>query len=241
MYHREKADFCIKIAQILKQYGIRTDLESGEISYYRQPVLKVECKDLYFLRHGETEGIVQHCFMSNDSLNSVLTERGICQLVKEAGKIEQLDLDKVLYSVIPRVKRTAEIIYSNMKKKPCFLEIPWVIGIDNTGWEGKRREELKGIDANDFDQRENRHNIFAKSSKGASWGRVLLCCISLIKYLNKNFAGERVLLISQGSILVGLQLILQVDKKPWATYNSNNFFCLEDDGEMNYGRLQKLC
>ncbi len=65
-------------------------------------------------------------------------------------------------------------------------------------------------------------------------------CIDLIEYLNENHKGEKVLLISQGSILMGIQIILGIVEEPWTQYNAERFFGLQEEGRKNYGRIQKI-
>ena len=241
MYHREKSESCNHIANKLKKYGILTDMQSGKISYSGNQSVNLYCKNLYFLRHGETEGTTSHRFMSAFSPNSCLTEKGRQQLLHVANKISQIDIDHILFSSIPRVKQTAEIIRQNINQGYDFTELSWLIGIDNTGWEGKTPKELDGIDAEDFIEREKKHNIFARSVRGSSWGQVLLCSITLINYLNEHFSGKNVLLISQGSILMGFQLLLHIHDEPWKKYDTDDFFCLKNNGQStNYGKLKLI-
>ncbi len=239
-YHKENRAICHKIANKLEKYGIITDLNSGIITYGKGLLMKTECEQLYLLRHAETIGTSACQFMSSNSENSYLTEHGKKMLLKTIKQIEQINLDCIIYSDIPRVKESAEIVFSELKEDIKFINIPWMIGIDNSGWEGKTKDELKGIDENDFFQREVKHNIFAKSSRGCSWGQVLVRCIDLIEYLNENHKGEKVLLISQGSILMGIQIILGIVEEPWTQYNAERFFGLQEEGRKNYGRIQKI-
>ena len=239
-YHKEVSSICFDIEKKLKKYGILTDMDSGKISYGGAMRTELKCKQLYLLRHGETIGTSTHRFMSINSANSYLTEYGKNMLIHAAEQIKCLRLDCILYSDIPRVKGTADIICSKLDGEVQCINIPWMVGIDNAGWEGKTREELSGIDKADFYQREVEHNIFAKSSHGSSWGDVLVRCAKLIEYLNINHKERKILLISQGSILIGIRTILKMDTKPWEYYNADRFFGLMEEGQNNYGKLQEI-
>ena len=238
MYHREELSVRIKIKNELIKYGIQTDIENGEISYIGAKNISLKCKQIYLLRHAETIGTSTYRFMSSHSQNSILTEKGKLIVQESIKDIERLSPDCILYSDIPRVKETAEIIWDTVGNRFRFIELPWMVGIDNAGWENKTKNDLQGIDATDFYQREVKHNIFAKSSRGTSWGEVLLCCIKLIDYLNNYHEGETILLVSQGSVMIGLETILRINRKPWQKYNADRFFGLNGEGYNNYGKMQ---
>ena len=240
MYHKENDKICKKIICKLREHGIRVNTESGQIYYEGYCVLKLECHALYLLRHGETYGVKENRFMSTTSLNSNLTDSCLEQLIKTAKQIEIMDFNYIFYSGIPRVKATCDIIRSQIREKVCFVEIPWMIGIDNAGWEGKSKEELTGEDKEDFYQREILHNIFAKSSQGSCWGEILCRCIDLVKYINENYKNKRILLISQGSIFIGLMIVLHMEKEIWENYDPITFFSLKSVDQYNYGKLQVI-
>lgn len=241
MYHRADEQICIGVIEKLKQYGIRTDVVNGNISFARDMGKKLipRCNALYLLRHAETYGTKLNKFMSDLSNNSKLTRCGIKTIVENSKKIEELDFDYIFYSLIPRVKETFDIIFRQLKKKPYCVEIPWMLGIDNSGWEERNIDELSGEDKEDFYQREILHNIFAKSSGGCCWGVVLCRCIDLVEFINKEYKGKKILLISQGSVSIGLQIVLQL-KKPWENYNPETFFSLKKTEESNYGEMQLI-
>lgn len=240
-YHREKDEICKEIANKLKTYGIQVDTENGQIYYDRCCVLRLECHVLYLLRHGETYGTQSKEFMSDTSANAKLTYYGIDKLKKTAEQLRMMDFDVIFYSSISRVKETFEVVYGQIGGATYCEEISWMVGIDNAGWEQKNKEELTGIDAEDFYQREIKHNIFAKSSRGCCWGEVLCRCIKLIEYINQSCQGKRVLLISQGSIARGLRIVLHMEKEPWDKYDSEALFSLKSAENHDYGILQLIC
>ncbi len=242
MYHYNDEETKRLITKQLLSYGIATNVENGKISYFEKKKIELRCNLLYLLRHAETLAIKEKCFMSDVSSNSALSEKGILNIKKIANEIEKMRFDYILYSSIPRVKETAQIIQCSIKNESCFREVHWMKGIDNAGWEGKKVMELEGTDAQDFFQREIQHDIFAKSSKGCSWGEVLTRCIKLVKYINKNYGSKKVLLISQGSILIGLQIILHMQDEIWDYYDTEAFFGLKDRKRevQDYGKLHLI-
>lgn len=240
MYHRDDDITCRRIIKRLSSYGVAVTLEDGQLTYYGNSKVALECSQLYLVRHAETVGTRMHRFMGSQSYNSHLTEKGISSLAQTARQIESMGFNSIFYSDIPRVEETARALYSYMKNATPFRKISCMVGIDNTGWEDKRKEELTGIDAADFYQREVRHNIFAKSSGGSSWGQVLLGCASLIEYLNSHCSGEKVLLISQKSVQMGIKILLQLEYDPWRQYDSETFYGLKEKGQNDYGCLQAV-
>lgn len=238
MYHREDDDICRKMVVELNKVGIGTDINNGEIFYNGKCPLDLKCNALYLLRHAETYGTKNNEFMSDRSSNSKLTDMGIQKLTEVIGQIKDLKFDYILYSSIPRVKETSDIIKRQLYMDVCFQEISWMMGIDNAGWENKGKSELQGENIEDFYQREVLHNIFAKSSKGSCWGKVLCCCIQLIHFINSGYMGKRVLLVSQGSIFMGLQVVLHKEEKPWEKYDTDSFFSLQQNRPSNYGTIQ---
>lgn len=183
VYHNNTESIRHHIVDQLETCGIEVDIKSGRILNYNTNIKLLQCRSLYLLRHAETIGTREKRFMSDSSSNAVLTEQGIADSKLVANVIEKMQFDYILYSSVTRVKQTAEIIQRYENYCNNYIEIPWMNGINNAGWEGKTVAELKDKDREDFYQREILHNIFASSSKGCSWGEVLLRCIDLIEYI----------------------------------------------------------
>lgn len=238
LYHKETEEVCKRIGKQLELYGIQTDMATGQILYSHSKGATLACNKLYLVRHAETFGTKEKKFMSDFSTNSVLTEYGKDELKCTADIIDEIKFDCVLYSDIPRVKLTADIIKERMVSSSDFIELHWMRGINNDGWQEKSKDDLYDMDAEDFYQREVLHNIFAKSSRGSSWGEVLCMCIQLIKYINYNYANKNVLLISQGSVKLGIEILMHMVKKPWEKYSTDEFFSLNGVGQKNYGKIQ---
>lgn len=241
MYHRETDEVCKEITDKLREHGIQVDSSSGQIYYDGHYALKLKCHELYLLRHGETYGTQSKRFMSDTSSNAKLTACGWKELQKTAQQIYRMNFEYIFYSEIPRVQETFEVIYHQIGESAHCEKIPWMLGIDNAGWEMRNKEELTDVDAEDFYQREVLHNIFAKSSRGCCWGKVLCRCIRLVEYLNEKCAGKKVLLVSQGSISMGLKIVLHMENKPWEKYDSETFFALKNIEQHDYGKLQLIC
>ena len=238
MYHKNTGIEKKKIIDQLRAFGIIIDVNSGQILGYEKQIKELHCHSLYLLRHAETLGTKEKKFMSDTSENAVLTEKGKNDVMRMADIIEKMQFDCVLYSTIARVKQTAEIISQYENYCNCYIEVPWMKGIDNAGWEGKNVIEFNKEEYEDFYQREIVHNVFAKSSKGCSWGEVLLRCIELRTFINENFKEKKILLISQGSIFMGLRIVLGLESGLWNNYKAEDFFGLAGSLSQSYGKLQ---
>ncbi len=103
-----------------------------------------------------------------------------------------------------------------------------------------RSNELFGIDREDYVQRELVHNIYAKSERGTSWGTVLVTAIRLFEYLNDMCQDKSVLIISQGSLLYALKIVLRLEEIPWNNYSTQEFYNLVSNGENLYGKVQMI-
>ena len=223
---------------IYNKRGINVDVKTGQIEYNGNEKMKVNCKSLYLLRHGHTKGTQDNKFMSDVSENAHICKKGILRITELENCYEKYNFDIVIRcSNIPRVIETTEIfrlvnpdykyIYKNKYK-----------GINNKGWEGRDFNSFDGKDLLDFEEREIKHNIFAKSSEGESWNQVIKNCIKLIKYINKYHKDKRILLIGQGSIIKGIEILIGSKKSPWDGYNVRTLYNFEKQNPKdNYGTI----
>ncbi len=244
-YHVDNMGFRKKVKFVLEKYGINVNIENGKICREQNvSKVKIGCEAVYLLRHAKTLGTMNKVFMSNDSNNSHIIYEGIKELIENNKDINRCRFDSAIICCdIPRVKETGEI-FKLLNPNILIDEQKKFKGINNGGWENKTEETLKGIDLNDYIQREKEHNIFAKSSNGESWAQVLLNCVDLIEYLNKNYKNKRVLLISQGSIFIGLKILTSdcsIDL--WKDYDAKKIFNLhrkDELGSKNYSKINLL-
>lgn len=223
----------------LRRNGI--DVNSEGIITYNDKKLELNAEAVYLLRHAETRATQNHEFMSDISENSHVCRKGIEDLIELTEEVEKYKFDEVIIcSNIPRVLETGSIFRLLNSNYP-YKYLKNIKGIDNNGWEGKTHKTLEGTDLEDYKEREEKHNIFAKSSKGGSWGLVLLNTIKLIKYMNKNCKNKRILLISQGSILTALKILTHANKTPWGDYDTKKLYNLnKEQTRSNYAKINCL-
>lgn len=236
-YNNDDKSFRKEAKIKLKKYGIDVDIINGKISRDNQEAIEIKCKAIYLLRHAKTLGTINNVFMSDFSENSHITYDGIKELIEENKDVGKYRFDyAIICSNIPRVKETGEIFKLLNPNIPVDVQEKFK-GINNGGWENKNEKTMNEEDLNDYNQREIKHNIFAKSSKGESWCQVLLNCMDLIDYLNENYKDKRVLLIGQGSILTGLQILTNTNKNSkdlWKNYNTKKLFNLESSQDRKH-------
>ena len=238
-YHSDNAlkQFFMKIK--LKINGLNVDSEG--IITYRDKKLELNARAVYLLRHAETMATQNHEFMSDVSDNSHICKKGIEDLLELTNEVDKYKFDEIIIcSNIPRVLETGNIFRVLNPNYP-YKYLKNIKGIDNNGWEGKTNKTLTGKDLEDYIEREEKKNIFAKSSKGGSWGLVLINTIRLIKYMNRNCKNKRILLISQGSILTALKILTHIDKTPWGDYDTKKLYNLDKNQmKSNYAKINCL-
>lgn len=228
-----------RITANLLKWGISIDQETGKIDYFDAVLPEVKCKSIHLIRHAETVAVVNHEFMSDTSENSRLSENGVEITKKQAEELDAYDFDVALYGPIARVVDTKNIIMSVPQK---FEAVPlkFLHGIDNTGWEYKSFDEMK--DNPIFVAREIENNMFARTPNGTSWGTVIANCSDVLDYINEHYEGKNILLLSQGSVLRGMQILLHTRKHPWDDFTVSGMYHVSDDSKYkkNYGIISKV-
>ncbi len=228
-----------RIVSTLLKWGIATNMEDGTIDYFEAELPEVKCKSIHLIRHAETEAVVKHEFMSDTSDNCALTPNGVEITKLQAKELGAYDFDVALYGPIARVVHTKDIIMQTPQKFEA-VPVPYLHGIDNTGWEYKSFFDLEHDPV--FVAREIENNMFARTPKGTSWGTVIANCADVLAFINQNYEGKRVLLLSQGSVLRGMQILLRTRKHPWDDFTVSGMYHVGDDSKYkkNYGIISKV-
>ncbi len=228
------------ITKNLLRYGISIDQETGKIDYIPETTVpEVKCASIHLIRHAETIAVAKHEFMSDTSDNCGFTDVGIEITNQQALELDDYNFDVALYGPIPRVVNTQKIIMSHTQKFEA-IKVHKLHGIDNTGWEYKSFEELQHNPI--FIARELDNNMFARTPSGTSWGMVIANCVDVIDLINECYAGKRVLLISQGSVLRAFQILLRARKNPWDGFTVEGMYHVGDDTKKkkDYGIINKV-
>lgn len=229
-----------RITKTLLKWGISTDQETGKIDYIDGTTIpEVKCESIHLIRHAETEAVAKHEFMSDTSSNCSFTESGIEITKKQAEELDKYDFDIALYGPIARVVNTKKIIMERPQKFEA-VRLQFLHGIDNTGWEYKSFEELVNTDI--FIARELENNMFARTPEGTSWGTVIANAADVIDFINEYCEGKKVLLLSQGSILRALQILLRKREHPWDDFTVEGMYHVGDDTnkKKNYGVIDRV-
>lgn len=230
----------IHITSKLLKWGIKIDQNTGKIDYIDGTTIpEVKCESMYLIRHAETEAVAKHEFMCDTSENCGFTESGIEITKKQAAELDTYNFDIALYGPIPRVVNTQLIIMARPQKFEA-VKVHKLHGIDNTGWEYKSFDELRHDPT--FVAREIENNMFARTPSGTSWGTVIANCAEVIELINELYAGKKVLLISQGSVLRAFQILLRKRKHPWDDYTVEGMYHVGDDAnkKKNYGIIDRV-
>lgn len=227
-----------RIINNLMKWGIDIDMKDGTIDYIDVPIPNMKCESIYLIRHAETVAVSRHEFMSDTSDNCDFTELGIEITRKQAKELADYSFNVALVGPIARVVNTKELIMQTPQNFKC-ITVKELHGIDNTGWEYKTYFDLEHDPL--FLAREVENNIFARTPHGTSWGTVIANCADVLEMINKEYAGKRILLISQGSVLRGLQILLRTRKHPWDDYTASGMYHIGGDlKKKNYGIISKV-
>ncbi|MBQ7818388.1 MAG: histidine phosphatase family protein [Bacteroidales bacterium] len=229
-----------RITNNLLKWGISIDQETGKIDYIEGTTIpEIKCESIHLIRHAETEAVAKHEFMSDTSDNCGFTENGIEITKSQALKLNEYDFDVALYGPIARVVNTMEIIMQIPQKFEA-VRVQKLHGIDNTGWEYKSFYDLENDPT--FIAREIENNMFARTPNGTSWGTVIANCVDVIDLINTEYAGKKVLLLSQGSVLRAMQILLRKRKHPWDDFTVSGMYHVGDDTnkKKDYGIINKV-
>lgn len=229
-----------RITKKLAKWGIGIDQETGKIDYIEGTTTpEVMCESIHLIRHAETEAVVKHEFMSDTSDNCGFTETGIEITHKQAKELDDYDFDIALYGPIARVVNTKELIMQTPQKFEC-VRVEYLHGINNTGWEYKSFFDLEHDPT--FVAREIDNNMFARTPNGTSWGTVIANCVDVLELINEKYVGKRILLISQGSVLRAMQILLRKRKHPWDDFTVSGMYHVGDDSKKkkDYGIINKV-
>ena len=229
-----------RITKNLLKWGISIDQETGKIDYIEGTTIpEVKCESIHLIRHAETEAVAKHEFMSDTSSNCGFTENGIEITKKQAKELDAYDFDVALYGPIARVVNTMEIIMKEPQKFEA-VKLHNLHGIDNTGWEYKSFYDLENDPT--FVAREIENNMFARTKSGTSWGTVIANCVDVIDLINEVYEGKKVLLLSQGSVLRAMQILLRKRAHPWDDFTVSGMYHVGDDSKKkkDYGIINKV-
>lgn len=229
-----------RIINNLMKWGISIDQETGNIDYIEGTVIpQMKCESIHLIRHVETVAVADHEFMSDTSANCGFTENGMEIARRQAEELDNYNFDIALYGPIERVVNTKEVIMQIPQKFEC-VPVEYLHGINNTGWEYKTYFDIK--DDPVFIEREEKNNMFARTPRGSSWGTVIANCADVLELINEKYAGKKILLISQGSVLRGMQILLRKRKHPWDDYTVSGMYHVGDDSnkKKNYGIISKV-
>lgn len=229
-----------RITSNLLKWGISIDQETGLIDYIDGTVIpEMKCDSIHLIRHVETAAVADHEFMSDTSTNCGFTEKGMEIARRQAEELGNYNFDIALYGPIERVVNTKEVIMETPQTFEC-VRVECLHGINNTGWEYKTYYDIK--DDPVFIEREEKNNMFARTTQGSSWGTVIANCADVLELINEKYAGKKILLISQGSVLRGMQILLRARKHPWDDYTVSGMYHVGDDSKKkkNYGIISKV-
>jgi broad specificity phosphatase PhoE len=86
------------------------------------------------------------------------------------------------------------------------------------------------------------NNMFARTPNGTSWGTVIANCVDVIDLINEQYAGKKILLLSQGSVLRAMQILLRKRAHPWDDFTVSGMYHVGDDSKKkkDYGIINQV-
>ena len=228
-----------RITCTLMKWGIVINQKDGTIGYIDCELPEMKCDSIRLIRHAETVAVAKHEFMSDTSNNCAFTEEGKELTRRQAEQLGEYGFDVALFGPIERVINTMKLVM-DIPQSFDAVYCKRLHGIDNTGWEYKSFYDLENDPV--FVAREVENNMFARTPNGTSWGTVIANCADVLDLINDKYAGKKVLLISQGSVLRGLQILLRKREHPWDEYTVSGMYHVGDDSKKkkNYGIISKV-
>ena len=229
-----------RITRSLRKWGIAIDQQTGKIDYIEGTVIpEMKCESIHLIRHAETVAVVRHEFMSDTSDNCGFTENGVEITRRQAAELDAYDFDVALHGPIARVVNTMKIIMEHPQKFEA-VRIQKLHGIDNTGWEYKSYYDMEHDPT--FIARELENNMFARTPRGTSWGTVIANCADVLELINEQYVGKKILLLSQGSVLRAMQILLRARKHPWDDFTVSGMYHVGDDSKKkkDYGIIARV-
>ena len=84
--------------------------------------------------------------------------------------------------------------------------------------------------------------MFARTPNGTSWGTVIANCADVLELINEKYQGKKILLLSQGSCLRAMQILLRKRKHPWDDFTVSGMYHVGDDSKKkkDYGIIAKV-
>lgn len=229
-----------RITNTLYKWGISIDQRTGKIEYIPgTKIPEIRCESIHLIRHAETKAVAKHEFMSDTSENCIFTENGIAITRKQAALLDAYRFDVALYGPIARVVNTMKLVMEIPQRFEA-VQVEKLHGIDNAGWEYCSFFDLEHDPI--FLAREVENNMFARTPKGTSWGTVIANCADVLELINAQYARKRILLISQGSILRGMQILLRARTHPWDDFTVSGLYHVGDDSKKkkDYGIINPV-
>ncbi|MFB5663303.1 histidine phosphatase family protein [Alteribacillus sp. HJP-4] len=163
--------------------------------------------DIYFIRHGESEGNKTKKLQGTD--NYPLTEVGVEQTIKLAEALQNMTANVIWSSDLTRAHKTAEAVLHHQDAALITTELLREIHLGPL--QGKNREEI----VREFPHLENKDLLLSGLDGAETTEDITNRCKELLAGLRKLDRDDTVLLVSHGGFIsIFLVFIIAGDKWP---------------------------
>lgn len=159
---------------------------------------------LYITRHGETEWNVEKRMQGR--LDSNLTDKGKLHAQLLGKRLENTEFAAIITSPSGRTVQTAELIKG---ERPIpIVKDSRLMEIHFGSWEGKTHDEIKEMDAHQFDCFWNNPHLY-QNSEGESFQGIQDRVIAVLKDIEKTYSSGNVLIVTHAVVIKTMYMVMK--------------------------------
>lgn len=159
---------------------------------------------LYITRHGETVWNAEKRMQGR--LDSSLTDNGKLHAQLLGKRLENTEFAAIITSPSGRTVQTAELIKGDrpipIVKDSRLMEIHF------GSWEGKTHDEIKEIDAHQFDCFWNKPHLY-QNSEGESFQDIQDRVLSVLKDIEQTYSSGNVLIVTHAVVIKTMYMVMK--------------------------------
>lgn len=158
-------------------------------------------REVWLLRHGETDWNVQGRWQGQAPFAPGLNEKGFEQAWAVAEQLSAVPFEAIYSSDIPRARQTAEAV-AERQGLPVLLD-ERLREVNLGAWEGMLSEDVKSRYANELEERKN-DPVHARPPQGETLAEVAERAKTALNDILKNHGDGPILIVSHGLTLAAL-------------------------------------
>ncbi|EIJ79891.1 phosphoglycerate mutase [Bacillus methanolicus PB1] len=159
---------------------------------------------LYITRHGETVWNAENRMQGR--LDSSLTDKGKLHAQLLGRRLENTEFTAVITSPSGRTVQTAELIKGD--RQIPIVKDSRLMEIHLGSWEGRTHEEIKEMNAYQFDCFWNKPNLY-QNSEGESFQDVLDRVLAVLKDIEQTYSSGNVLIVTHAVVIKTMYMVMK--------------------------------